>query len=97
MPELSLVDEDYGQLNTAEDIYPVTFPAVLIPEMTRKRMFLVESVSMPLVSPRAKTISQIITNTTTVRIVVARLELIFATPTFAKIAVSAANRADSSA
>ncbi len=30
MPELSLVDEDYGQLNTEEDAYPVTFPCVLI-------------------------------------------------------------------
>lgn len=30
MPELSLVDEDYGQLITDEDIYPVTFPCVLI-------------------------------------------------------------------
>ncbi len=24
IPELSLVDEDYGQLETAEDTYPVT-------------------------------------------------------------------------
>ncbi len=30
MPELSLVDEDYGQLNTHQDTYPVTFPAALI-------------------------------------------------------------------
>lgn len=30
MPELSLVDEDYGQLITEEDTYPVTFPCVLI-------------------------------------------------------------------
>jgi hypothetical protein len=30
MPELSLVDEDYGQLETGEDTYPVTFPCVLI-------------------------------------------------------------------
>ncbi len=30
LPELSLVDEDYGQLNTEEDTYPVTFPCVLI-------------------------------------------------------------------
>ena len=30
MPELSLVDEDYGQLVTEEDTYPVTFPCVLI-------------------------------------------------------------------
>ncbi|SFU36296.1 hypothetical protein SAMN05216364_10067 [Porphyromonadaceae bacterium KHP3R9] len=30
MPELSLVDEDYGQLNTEEDTYPVTFPCSLI-------------------------------------------------------------------
>ncbi|MDR1340176.1 MAG: hypothetical protein LBK58_09015 [Prevotellaceae bacterium] len=32
-PELSLVDEDYGQLEaieTAEDTYPVTFPCALI-------------------------------------------------------------------
>lgn len=31
MPELSLIDEDYGQLEVnAEDGYPVTFPCVLI-------------------------------------------------------------------
>ena len=30
MPELSLVDEDYGQLETEEDTYPVSFPCVLI-------------------------------------------------------------------
>ncbi len=34
MPELSLVDEDYGQLENLtdenEDMYPVTFPCVLI-------------------------------------------------------------------
>ena len=32
-PQLSLIDEDYGQLEaieTAEDTYPVTFPCVLI-------------------------------------------------------------------
>lgn len=29
MPELSLIDEDYGQLETQEDTYPVTFPCVL--------------------------------------------------------------------
>ncbi len=30
MPDLSLVDEDCGQLETQEDTYPVTFPCVLI-------------------------------------------------------------------
>lgn len=30
MPQLSLIDEDYGQLQTDEDTYPVTFPCVLI-------------------------------------------------------------------
>lgn len=30
MPELTLVDEDYGQLQTEEDTYPVTFPCALI-------------------------------------------------------------------
>lgn len=30
MPQLLLVDEDYGQLETAEETYPVTFPCVLI-------------------------------------------------------------------
>lgn len=30
MPALSTVDEDYGQLQTDEDTYPVTFPCVLI-------------------------------------------------------------------
>ncbi len=28
--ELSLIDEDYGQLETQEDTYPVTFPCVLL-------------------------------------------------------------------
>lgn len=34
MPELSMVDEDYGQLENLEDdnrdMYPITFPAVLV-------------------------------------------------------------------
>nr|DAV64463.1 MAG TPA: hypothetical protein [Caudoviricetes sp.] len=30
LPGLSLVDEDYGQLITDEETYPVTFPCVLI-------------------------------------------------------------------
>ncbi len=32
MPEIALIDEDYGQLNlqNEEDTYPVTFPCVLI-------------------------------------------------------------------
>ena len=30
MPGLTLVDEDYGQLQTNEETYPVTFPCVLI-------------------------------------------------------------------
>jgi len=30
MPELSLIDEDYGQLTTSEDTDPVTFPCALI-------------------------------------------------------------------
>ena len=36
MPVLSTIDEDYGQLQTDEDTYPVTFPCVLInAEQTR--------------------------------------------------------------
>lgn len=30
IPELRLTDEDYGQLETQEDHYPVTFPCVLL-------------------------------------------------------------------
>jgi hypothetical protein len=30
LPSLSMVDEDYGQLQGGEDTYPVTFPCVLI-------------------------------------------------------------------
>ena len=30
MQELSIVDEDYGQLETSDDTYPDTFPALLI-------------------------------------------------------------------
>lgn len=33
MPELSLVDEDCGQLETEEDTYPVTFPCALVGNM----------------------------------------------------------------
>nr|DAY17189.1 MAG TPA: hypothetical protein [Caudoviricetes sp.] len=33
IPQLSLVDEDYGQLETSEDTYPVTFPCALIGNM----------------------------------------------------------------
>lgn len=33
MPELSLVDEDYGQLETDEDTYPVTFPCAFVGNM----------------------------------------------------------------
>lgn len=33
MPRLTLVDEDYGQLETDDDTYPVTFPCVLIGNM----------------------------------------------------------------
>ena len=29
-PSLSSIDEDYGQLETTEDTYPVTFPCVLV-------------------------------------------------------------------
>lgn len=39
MPELSLVDEDYGQLQAllnGEDTYPVTFPCVLIGDVNVK-------------------------------------------------------------
>jgi hypothetical protein len=38
MPQLSLVDEYCGQLETGEDTYPVTFPCVLIdiPEVSWK-------------------------------------------------------------
>ena len=37
MPELSLIDEDYGQLEMGaeEDQYPVTFPCVLIGNTSR--------------------------------------------------------------
>jgi hypothetical protein len=34
MPELTLVDEYYGQLETQDDTYPVTFPCVLVGDMT---------------------------------------------------------------
>lgn len=34
MPGLSLIDEDYGQLETQEDTYPVTFPCVLVGNIT---------------------------------------------------------------
>ena len=30
MPQLTMVDEDWGQLQTYEDTYPVTFPCALI-------------------------------------------------------------------
>ena len=34
MPELTLVDEYYGQLETQDDTYPITFPCVLVGDMT---------------------------------------------------------------
>jgi len=33
MPQLALIDEDYGQLETDEDTYPVLFPCALVGNM----------------------------------------------------------------
>ena len=33
MTDVSLIDEDYGQLETDEDTYPVTFPCLLVGNM----------------------------------------------------------------
>lgn len=30
IPEISLIDEDYGQLESEEDVYPMTFPCALV-------------------------------------------------------------------
>lgn len=57
-------------------------------------MFCLDSELIPFASPLARIMHQSIINTTIVRMPVAKFELIFATPTFAKIAVSEANKAD---
>lgn len=40
MPQLATIDEDYGQLDYAEDQYPVIFPCVLVsnPECTYRHL-----------------------------------------------------------
>lgn len=67
------------------------------PEITRKIKLCFESVANPLASPLASTMPQATIKIIMVRMAVARLEFTFAIPTFAKIAVSDANRAESKA
>ena len=66
-------------------------------EIVRKTTFCFDSAPIPLASPLANTIHQIIKRITMVLIPVARLELTFATPSLANIAVSSANKADNKA
>lgn len=58
-------------------------------------IFCFDSELIPFASPLVKIIAQIITKITIILIPVARFELMFATPNFANIAVSEANKADS--
>ena len=67
---------------------------VAAPERHRNRMFLPVSPAICFSAPHASTIPQAITRITVVRIAVARLELTPVTPTFARIAVSAAKNAE---
>ena len=68
-----------------------------MPDSTRNSIVLLESAERLAWSPVAKTMPQAITKITTVRTAVARLELTCATPTLAKIVVSAAKKAESNA
>ena len=61
---------------------------------TQEQMFLPVSPAICFSAPHASTIPQAITRITVVRIAVARLELMPVTPTFARIAVSAAKNAE---
>ena len=65
--------------------------------MVRKIQFREDNSPIALYSFRKKTIIQIMTKTTTVRMAVAKFEFTFSTPTLAKIAVSAAKKAESKA
>ncbi len=68
-----------------------------MPEITRKIKLCFDKEVNPFASPLAKTIPQATNNIIIVRIAVARLELTFVMPTFAKMAVREAKRADSKA
>ena len=68
-----------------------------MPEITRKIKLCLERVGSPFASPRASTIPHATIKMIIVRIAVARFELTFAIPTFAKMAVSDANNAESKA
>lgn len=67
------------------------------PDRIRKLQLRPPMSPMPWCFPVRKTIPQAITRTTAVRIAVARLELIPSIPSLARMEVSAANSADSSA
>ena len=63
----------------------------------RKMIFCFDNAAIPFVSPLAKTIPQATIRMITVRIAVAKFELTPVIPTFAKMAVSDANKAESKA
>ena len=67
------------------------------PESPRNSQLRPEMFRTPPISPVSNTIPQAITSTTMVRMAVARLELTPAIPILARMDVSAANTADSSA
>lgn len=70
---------------------------VAIPDKTRKSIPCLEIKAISFVSPLKKVIPQVNIKMTTVRIAVARSELIFFNPIFAKIVVKAAKIADNNA
>ena len=65
--------------------------------MMRKKRLCFDRLCIVLYSPRKKTIAQATSKIMMVRMAVARLELTLVTPIFANIAVSDANKAESSA
>lgn len=67
------------------------------PDSTRNSQLLPSTAAMPACAPVMNTSSQENASTTAVRIAVARVESVFFTPIFARIAVTPANRAEAQA
>lgn len=66
-----------------------------IPDSTKNNQFRCDNAEIPAALPRANTIAQVKNKITDVRIARARLESIPCTPDLARIAVEAANTAES--
>jgi hypothetical protein len=77
--------------------YNIQDKPVVMPEKIRKAQFCFVSEVIVLIPPLKNTMAQAKTTTTIVLIAIARLVSIFLIPTFAKMPVSAAKRADNNA